>query len=85
MSSLHLLSNATLVASEGAHHVNEELLSMAPVFGIVAFVLLGVSLLAAMSFSSRGKAPVVGEYHDPSQLPADEQAMLDSVHAAPRH
>mgnify|MGYP006999186300 CR=1 FL=1 len=35
MSSLHLLSNATLVASEGAHHVNEELLSMAPVFGIV--------------------------------------------------
>ena len=53
--------------------------------GIVAFVLFVVSLLAAMSFSSRGKAPVVGEYHDPSQLPADEQAMLDSVHAAPRH
>ena len=79
MSSLHLLSNATLVASEGAHHVNEELLSMAPVFGIVAFVLFVVSLLAAMSFSSRGKAPVVGEYHDPSQLPADEQAMLDSA------
>ena len=85
MSSLHLLSNATLVASEGAHHVNEELLSMAPVFGIVAFVLFVVSLLAAMSFSSRGTAPKIGEYEDPSQLPADERAMLAGVGEPVRH
>ncbi|WP_369061237.1 hypothetical protein [Kocuria rhizophila] len=85
MSSLHLLSNATLVAAEESHSINEQLHAMAPVFGVVAFALFVLGLVAAMSFSSRGKAPAVGEYHDPAALPADEQAMLDSVHAAPRH
>lgn len=85
MSSLYLLSNATVVAAEEAHSINEELHAMAPVLGIVAFALFIVMLLIAMSFSGRGKSPEIGEYQDPAQLPADEQAMLDSVHAAPRH
>ena len=85
MSSLYLLSNAALMASEEAHSVNEELLGLAPVFGFVAFGLFLLSLIATLAFSPRGKAPGVGEYQDPSQLPADEQAMLDSVRPARRH
>ncbi|RKQ36521.1 hypothetical protein [Kocuria tytonis] len=85
MSSMYLLSTATVMAAEETHSINEELHAMAPVFGAVAFTLFVLGLLVALSFAPRGKSPEVGEYQDPAQLPADEQAMLDSVHAAPRH
>ena len=85
MSSLYLLSSATVVAAEEAHSINEGLHALAPVLGIVAFAVFVVLLFVTMSFTNRGRSPEVGEYADPSQLPADEQAMLDSVHAAPRH
>ena len=85
MSSLYLLTNVTVLAAEEAHSVNEELHAMAPVLGVLAFALFIAALLIAMSFSNRGRRPEIGEYHDPAQLPADEQAMLDGVHAAPRH
>lgn len=85
MSSLHLLSTATVLAAEEGHSVNESLHAMAPVFGGIAFVLFIVMLIAAMSFSSRGTASEIGEYEDPSQLPADERAMLAGVGEPVRH
>ncbi|MDO4918424.1 hypothetical protein [Kocuria sp.] len=85
MSSLYLLSHATVLAAEEGHSVNEGLHALAPVLGALAFVLFVLALLTAFSFSPRGKSPEVGQYQDPAQLPADEQAMLDGVHAAPRH
>ena len=85
MSSLYLLSNVTVLAAEEGHSINEELHALAPVFGVVAFILFLAMLFISMSVASRGKAPAVGEYGDPAQLPADEQAMLDRVHSAPRH
>ncbi|MDO4256763.1 MAG: hypothetical protein Q4C90_06290 [Kocuria sp.] len=85
MSSLHLLSTATVLAAEEGHSVNESLHELAPVFGGIAFALFLLMLLAAMSFSSRGTAPEIGEYEDPSQLPADERAMLAGVGEPVRH
>ena len=85
MNTLSLLSTATILAAEEGEEVNETLHSLAPFLGITMFIVLVVLLIAALSFSSRGKRPDLGEYQDPSQLPADEQAMLDSVHAPVRH
>lgn len=81
---LHLLNNAALSAAEGGHHVVNELPIPAVWFGVIAFVLFIAFLLAAVSFSPRGRSPEVGEYEDPAALPADERAMLNDL-GSPRH
>ncbi|CAL8898216.1 hypothetical protein KVA01_14760 [Kocuria varians] len=85
MSPLYLLSNVTVLAAEEGHSVNEQLHEIAPVLGGVAFVAFIAMLLIAMSFSSRGTAPAIGEYENPAELPADEQAMLAGVGEPVRH
>lgn len=78
---LHLLNNAALSAEEGGHHVVNELPIPTEMFGVIAFILFILMLIATASFSSRGKSPEVGEYEDPSALPASERAMINDLNS----
>ena len=80
----YLLNHAASLAAAGEHAVNEELAAAAPFIGLLAFAGFVVLLLIIVSYSSRGKSPEVGEYEDPAELPADEQAMLNDL-GTPRH
>ena len=81
---LHLLNNAALTAAEGGHHVVNEMPIPTEMYGVIAFILFILMLIATVSFSSRGKRPEIGEYEDPSELPADERAMINDLNS-PRH
>ena len=82
---LQLLNNAALSAEEGGHHVVNELPIPAEMFGVIAFILFVLMLIAAASFSSRGKSPEAGDYEDPADLPATERAMIDGLNAPRQH
>lgn len=82
---LHLLDTAALTAAEGGHHINEELHSLAPVIGVLAFVGFVLLMIISFSFSSRRKSPAVGEYEDPSALSPAEQEMLGHVGSSGHH
>ncbi|MBD2761261.1 hypothetical protein IEE92_01595 [Kocuria sp. cx-116] len=82
---LHLLNNAALSAEEGGHHVVNELPIPTEMFGVIAFILFVLMLIATASYSSRGKSPEAGEYEDPAGLPANERAMIDDLNSPRQH
>ena len=82
---LHLLNNAALSAEEGGHHVVNELPIPTEMFGVIAFILFILMLIATVSFSPRGKSPEIGQYEDTSELPANERAMINDLNSPRQH
>lgn len=82
---LHLLNNAALSAEEGGHHVVNELPIPTEMFGVIAFILFILMLIATVSFSPRGKSQEIGQYEDPSELPANERAMINDLNSPRQH